>query len=361
MLALAGILWQCSLPLSGVSQDLLRLPGTYGITGRISYGFLIAHREALMPLQEAHLRSAELSISRLSTGTSSWEEDFRLPETGFQLEVIDPGTEKLRTTVAVYPYVDFPLLGISNRKVWFRYGIGLGYITKTFDPKENFKNAAIGSHINGVLHLDLHYRGAIGEHSALEIGIGITHFSNGSTKVPNLGINLPKIDLGYRRYIGDPVSVGVRKTEPSIRPASWQVYLAGAVKETYPVLGKKYPAGTANVLYTFSTVTRSRFGVGADFFFDASLAARYARINGSTRPNADFRPGLYGAWQMRIGAVGIGFNMGIYPYSVYKEDGFFYHRIGLRYHLKHLFVCTNLKTHYARADFIEWGIGWEFR
>jgi hypothetical protein len=72
------------------------------------------------------------------------------------------------------------------------------------------------------------------------------------------------------------------------------------------------------------------------------------------------RPGIHGAYQLRIATIGLLFNLGFYPYTRYKNDGNFYHRIGLRYYHERFFACVNLKTHYARADFFEWGLGWVF-
>lgn len=348
------------LTLSALQLKADDLSGAFGVSGRIGYGFLMAHREALVPLQESHLVSAEISVFKTTRGEEEWERDYLLPEKGIQLEVMRTGTEKLGTAVALYPYVDFPLNGESKRSLWLRYGIGLGYVSRIFDPEENYKNAAVGTHINGVLHIDLQYRGRITKNGFAELGLGVTHFSNGSTRMPNLGVNFPKATFGYRQYFGQSTPTNVEMTKNQRKPACWQVYVAGGVKETYPVLGDEYPAGTFDAACFPATGRRSRFGIGCDLFYDASLSVRQERLTGSSRKDTDFRAGIYGAWEMRLGAIGIGFNMGLYPYTVYKEDGLFYHRIGLKYHFKRLFLCTNLKTHYARADFIEWGLGWQF-
>ncbi|MFM2136284.1 MAG: hypothetical protein RL021_1684, partial [Bacteroidota bacterium] len=300
----------------------------FGISGRIGYGFLMAHREALVPMQESHIVTGEISFFLPTTGDQKWERDFLLPEKGVQLEAFHTGTEKLGTAVAVYPFMDFPLNGSSTRTLWLRYGIGLGYISRTFDRLENYKNAAVGSHLNGVLHIDLQYRGRLGENSCVDFGIGLTHFSNGSTRMPNLGVNFPKATIGYRYFFGEKSAEKPVDRTPEPKAACWQVYAAGSVKETYPVLGEKYTAATIDAAYFPATNRRSRLGFGCDVFYDASLSVRYERLYGDSRKAADVRPGIYGAWEMRLGALGIGFNLGFYPYTIYKEDGLLYHRIG---------------------------------
>ena len=106
---------------------------------------------------------------------------------------------------------------------------------------------------------------------------------------------------------------------------------------------------------------RSDWGIGADLFYDESIQHRLILDHQTSTTNADnFRPGIYGAYQIAAGNLGLMFNMGFYPYSKWKGDGNFYHRICFRYYIRNLIVCMNLKTHYAKADFIEWGIGWKF-
>jgi hypothetical protein len=47
--------------------------------------------------------------------------------------------------------------------------------------------------------------------------------------------------------------------------------------------------------------------------------------------------------------------------DVYNPDDMFYHRLGLRYQFKeHLLLNLVLKSHWARADYIEYGIGYVF-
>ena len=106
---------------------------------------------------------------------------------------------------------------------------------------------------------------------------------------------------------------------------------------------------------------RSDWGIGADLFYDESIQHRLILDHQTSTTNADnFRPGIYGAYQIAAGNLGLMFNMGFYPYSKWKGDGNFYHRICFRYYIRNFIVCMNLKTHYAKADFIEWGIGWKF-
>jgi hypothetical protein len=53
--------------------------------------------------------------------------------------------------------------------------------------------------------------------------------------------------------------------------------------------------------------------------------------------------------------------MGVYLRDVYNPDGRLYHRIGMRYHAtKHWSANLVLKSHWAKADYVEYGIGYTF-
>lgn len=337
------------------------LPGKWGMEGRITYGFLIAHRVALMPLQQQHLYSAEASFFKTTSGEHEWETGFLYPEKGIHVAWIQPGSpEKLGNAFAVYPYLDFPLYEKTDQRFWLRYGMGLGYIQHVFDPVTNYTNSAIGSHLNGVIHIGLSFRKNVDAHTVFSIGAGMTHFSNGSFRMPNLGINLPAATVGINRYFGSCDKKISGPENDTVRSGSLAVFAAGGLKEIYPALGPRYHTVTISSTYFFPSSHKSDLGLGLDLFYDNSLSVKNGRETGDYSKSADYRPGIYGAYQLRIASLGLLFNMGFYPYTAYKNDGFFYHRIGLRYYFKNLFLCINLKTHYARADFIEWGLGWNF-
>jgi hypothetical protein len=332
--------------------------GTWSAIVRFDYGFIIAHRPALEPLQEGHVKGFELSFIRQYNGAEYWQQSFLYPDYGITMAAFNLGTDKLGTGIAIYPFIDFPL-GKKNR-FHFRYGMGLGYIENTFDEKTNIKNAAIGSHVNGVIHFDLHYKKQFGR-SLIELGSGITHYSNGSYSLPNLGINIATLNLGYQYSFGNKKPFyHPEKTERNLA-SQIHVYTGGFFKKVYPPQGDTYFAMTLSGLWYKPVNTKSSFGAGVDIFYDNSISPRIEAHGDSAAAINNFRFGIYGSYELLVGHMGLLFNMGGYLYNAYKDDGNVYQRIGLRYYFEKMFVCVNLKTHYARADFIELGFGIHFK
>ena len=336
--------------------------GKYSWSIRRDHGFLIAHRPALVPLQEKHISGFEISLAKISSGKNEWEREFLNPNRGITFAYFDLGSpDKLGYGFAVYPYIDFPLNKNSDNKFIFRYGIGLGWVEKTFNSSDNFKNAAIGSHFNGIIHFDLRYEKRLSRLSLLEISTGITHYSNGSYSIPNLGINVATLNLAYTRYFGERLAINSARSDLKPKSSNWIAYIGAGLKKIYPPEGKQYNIGVISFSRMTSIGNKSNWGIGIDGFYDNSLSARLKNSNSELKGfSDDVRAGIFGAIEVSVGKTGLLFNMGHYLYSRWKEDGNIYHRICVRQYFENFFLCMNLKTHYARADFVEFGIGKKF-
>jgi hypothetical protein len=71
------------------------------------------------------------------------------------------------------------------------------------------------------------------------------------------------------------------------------------------------------------------------------------------------RPGIHIGHQLEFSKLTVATQIGYYIYAKDKSDGPIYSRFALRYKLNSkLLLNLALKTHYAKADFIEWGVGY---
>ena len=94
---------------------------------KIDYGFVLAHRPAVLPLQQAHVEGFEIAILRPTTGKDFgkklfYPDVFSLTIAGFNLGSPD----YLGMGIAVYPFINFPLNRSDDWQIHFRYGMGLG-------------------------------------------------------------------------------------------------------------------------------------------------------------------------------------------------------------------------------------------
>ncbi|MBS1765326.1 MAG: acyloxyacyl hydrolase [Bacteroidetes bacterium] len=332
-----------------------------GVEGH--YGFVFAHRPSMQPLQHSHLGAVVFTLSHQTNGSKQWHSLYHYPEIGLKYGFYGLGNkEQLGYGHAVYPYIDIPLGKSFNHPLHFQFGWGLGYITKPYTRLENYKNVAIGSHLNAVIAFNFHTEIRLTERDIVAPAIGLTHFSNGSTAMPNLGINLTTVQLHYRHSFGTKKEVVTPSLSDFKKHLRIATFGSWAFKQVYPLAGKTWYAYSlsANVLKQYSA--KSAVGLGADFIYDPSISFRMKKEKMAINSSSDIRLGMAASYEVIVSDFSVILQMGLYAKSAWKQDGIYYNRLGMRYvFAKNIFATINLKTHLARADFIEWGIGYYFK
>lgn len=337
---------------------------TQGVEVKYHYAILLAHHAHMRILTDRHFPMIQVNFFNAGNYHREWQQLYDYPMFGISLLSSPLSSQQyLGSGIGVAPFVNYPLFRTSLFSVNFFVSSGIGYIGKPFDMRNNYKNQAIGSHLNALLagQIDLRYR--INESSEVSTGISLTHFSNGKVKVPNLGINNVGFFVGYAHHFttNEPAVKEVHSTED---PA-WEknVFLAAAIKQIYPVGGNYYPY-TALSFNVKKIINRKRkIGVGADIFYDFSDRARFVKM-GVMNPDITYtKPALYALHDFRMGKTSVFVHIGAYLYAYEKNQGYgmIYDRAGIQYYFNNsISALVALKTHYAKADCIEWAINFSF-
>jgi hypothetical protein len=268
------------------------------------------------------------------------------------------------------PFINFPLYKHRNFTFGFRFSLGVGYLTRKFDRLNNYKDIAIGSHINAAINLMFEARYRLSEYLTLTGGISFQHFSNGSLKTPNYGLNAPFASLGLAfRPVSDNKDIGDRyiaPTEPfstTIRH-SMEFDIGGALgyKNMTSQLGSNFMVYHFFENTFFPVSRKSRFGFGIDLSYDES----HKKIlemegNPATSPLQIMRPGINAAYELMVGKLGFIMNLGYYLSGKETSNGPLYEKICFQYvFAKNFFAHVLLKVHFGRADYIGWGVGYTF-
>lgn len=339
------------------------------VEAKAGYGYLIPHKLE-MEIFNAHFPSFELSISKKTYGGARWEFMYGYPIIGIAYWYSNLGTSPYLGDVhAIFPYINFPITPNKPVRLYFRAGLGLGYLTKRFDRLENYKNIAIGSHLNAAVNLSLELRARLIERLYIVGSISLTHFSNGSMKTPNYGINIPSVNLGVAYKLSKENKYQRRKLLPKLYPYEFdgkkffqiQAGLGFGYKNMEAEVGGSYMvyAMYANVLKQISF--KSRLGVGFDISYDGTDRIILETTTGET--DESFIPyiktGGNIAWELMISRVSLMFNVGGYLSGKYQGEGGIYEKIGLRYYFNRgIYSSVSLRAHYARADYITVGVGY---
>lgn len=339
----------------GLNAQLSLYPQSF--TVRSSYGAILAHKKDMDHLVTGHIPSFELSYRYNSYGSKEWEKFYRFPSTGVALAYHDFNNSILGASISLYPYISFPLRRSKFTELHFRGGLGLGAITQKFDLESNRKNTIMSSTLNGAASALLQFRVKLFPGCFMDWGIGFFHLSNGAYKIPNAGVNVFDASVGLTIPVGK--QVGVNHLSFPIVPRGWRflAWTGGFLKEVNPVNRRKLLAFTlsGNALRRISN--KVSYGGGIDFSYDATLATRNRQIR--EKGGFPVRVGIAAAFELHAGKLTFPIQFGMYAIDTYKWDTMWYQRFGIRRHIsKNLFAQITLKTHFAKADYTEFGVGY---
>jgi len=326
-------------------------------------GYIMAHHPNMVLLQQDHVKSFEVTFERNVNGSKDWHPFYNYPKLGYSFQFFNLGApDLLGNAYALDLYLKIGLLNKRKYNLFLKPAFGLGYIEKVYDRIENPKNVSINGHINALVQFQAGIEAKITSKVDFNSSLHFTHFSNGAISKPNQGINMPSFNMGLS------YGIGKNNFNPQVAASSRMldsyIWVSGAatVKQLYPAGGDYYSAYILTAGKYFKVNNIIDYGYGLDFTYDNSL------IELRKREDMDSDTFIYGTrggahigMVVNVGRVGALLNLGGYAFNHSPKKQFLYSKLGLRIALnEELFAGVNLKTHYARADLLEWNIGWRF-
>ena len=330
----------------------------YRISLKSHYGYVWAHRPYMQVFNDGHVSGLELSLSKRLFGDDAWRSRLLNPEFGISLMALDLGNKQLLGNgYGLCWFFSFPLIKNSKLEYNLLAGQGLGLVDKKFEIKDNFKNFANSTRLNGFVYLSNTLGIPVTKDLVAEVGLSFIHFSNGGNSKPNLGLNIPAISLGVDYKIGRIQVDSIPPKKKDLRRMT-TVILAFGVKERNPAQNMNYMAYSLNFTNYYSRNDISYFGVGADLFSDQALKKEVAKEGDSNVTFSDqVRAGIHVSYIFKTKPIHFVIDHGFYLHSSYRGDGMMYNRLGARYRItEQFFLNTTLKTHFAVADHFEFGI-----
>ncbi|MBI1305226.1 MAG: hypothetical protein GC181_01280 [Bacteroidetes bacterium] len=320
-------------------------------------GFLVAHRDDCKNL-EAHTLGVEFTaISRKIN--APWATSYTEPEVALSAMFMNLGHPQLTGRVfAIMPSFSTTFAHLGNSRLRFKVGTGLGFLTKKFDAIENRRNQAIGSHINGSMQLYAYLSRDMGKIN-FNAGLGITHYSNGSFRVPNLGVNMPSLYLTVTRIPEKESTVGKKMVEEM----KWNFLFAYAFKERTLTDPHGFNIFNFEAVRILPKGESTDWRLGSDIYLDKTH--HYLDYPGESlkglKPWEMTEVGVFGGYQWLITRVHLKADIGFYAYKPSRNKFFTYQRLGFDIHLtKNWFLTSNLKTHFGIADHMTWGLGYRW-
>ena len=330
----------------------------YGIEFSPKVGFLIPHRATMGHLVQGHAKGFELSALIQTDGKKQWHHDYLFPKGGVSVYYSDWGNRDiLGTGFGVHGFITLPFIKKNGWSFASRLGAGIGYSTKVFDQEENPKNNALSTKLNSLVFIGAEIEKQF-KQSSIALGMDMTHFSNGAIKVPNLGINVAYLSLALTYYFKEleQKSAATIPRFESENLSRWRIYteLIASTKQIYPTGGKNYGIiGISNFVqhqFTPKCVVEG----GIDAVYNQSII-HDEEGNFTARDN--FQVGAYAAYVLPIHKLQLLLGMGGYIINPVNPNGHVYHRFGSRFKISNrLYANITIKSHWAKADYFEYGI-----
>ncbi len=335
-------------------------PNNWSIGASQSFGSFIANQPKSEYIRDSYTTLTEVFIEKKTNGEADWHTSHNYPSIGIALLAGNSGSKQyVGNLYALYPYIKFPLLNKHRYEASIKTGGGVAVVGRPYDVYSNPKNTLIGTRFNVFLSFALQNEIKLSDRLNLAASIGIMHVSNGSTKLPNLGLNIPNLSAGIRYALGKPVQYPRVVKDTSSKKIDMAAYTSISVKQYPWVGGSYYLINAAQLEASKRTGRNSSIGIGTLLLYNRTMR-RYIMEDRPENPTYQkFQAGLYFSYEHFLGRLSIPVNIGGYIYNG-SGSGIF-QQYGIRFRATdHISTQMLLKSHSGQADFIHVGLGYNF-
>lgn len=351
------------LALSGFSQEEKK---AYSSRFDVNYfqGNIALHNNDILHLITGHPEGVILGWNKKTFGFKDWEQRYNYPDYGVSVAYQDMKNEYLGHNFSVYGHFNFYFL---KRNLMLRIGQGLAYTSKPYGKYDNPKNIAFGSQIMSSTYLMLNYKKeTIFRQFGVQAGLSLIHYSNANVKAPNTSVNTMAVNLGVTYNLDDeePEYQRTLTDDKFTEHIRYNVVFRTGINESDVIGSGQYPFYIVSGYADKRLSHKSAVQLGADVFFSRflkelihyqSVAFPEENVSG----DEDWkRVGIFAGHELFINKLSVVTQLGYYVYYPFDFEGRTYFRVGLkRYFGNKWFGALSLKSHGAKAEAVEFGVG----
>ncbi len=333
------------------------------VSGNYQIGYIIPEYSVVGYTVDSHIQSFDLSFHKEKTGKDIYEQLYHYPQMGLALFYTTLGNREIYGQAFAANYF-FRITLISGKKfrLFNRMGIGLGYLTKTFNLEDNYLNVVIGSHLN--IHYNLRFGSSyqISDRMSINAGVSLDHYSNGNTNEPNIGLNLLAAYTGLNYRMGKKLERIENDISPFGHGHTFEVFTSIGAKRTRSFLSNYYVALSTAFEYNYKLSRSVNLGAGIDVFYDSSVKPQLEAENESISPTDNFQTGVHISQTLVYRNFRFTLQEGLYvglTNQLHHKP--IYSRGILKYYINDNFsVRLAMKSHLHILDYPEIGFGYKF-
>lgn len=356
-----------ALPATAQHRD--RLAG-YGIEVNPVYGKIIRHNYIFPPMPP-HSYAVDIALLKRTDGSRDWQLRRKYPLLGLGITYTDYGLDSVYgKCIGLYPVWEIPIIRKNQLEWTCRFGYGIGYVTRRYEryPTWDTVNNLIGSHLNNFTMFTTQLRYKVSHRVHVHAGFNFSHISNGSFRLPNLGVNMYGGHVGMRYFpsTDEPLQKGGTPVQHS-NPWMVQARVGMGMTEYNNVDGPRFPVYTATVFAAKKYGGRNKVLAGVDYSYFRAMYT-FLRNNGiapGEERSESWEGVIFVGHEFIIGRVGIIAQAGMpFKHTAINKDktiqklGYSYyilqHEQGI---LKELTLNGFIKSNDLEASHLEFGVG----
>ena len=303
-----------------------------------------------------------ISYDKHTYGAKSWQSRYNFLDVGYSLYYLDYKNPTIGKTIAVMPHYNFYFNKNHEQRsnFVFKISFGLGYNTNPYDKILNNKNNFFGSQISFGTQIQLRYGYQLTPRISLKSGLSIIHFSNASIRRPNKGVNIVTANVGVQYALTNhKIAYNIRKESFDQEPIKYNIAFSFGFSEATTIGAGSFPFYVLHAYAQKRIGLKSAFQLGTDLFVTQAIKndIKYDPFLEGERPDYK-RIGVFIGHEWYINRLSLVTQFGYYVYRPYDSFKVVYQKVNLKYYLTDkVFANFSLKTHFAKAEAAEFGIG----
>ena len=329
------------------------------------YGTILEHNSDISHLITGHPSGLILSLNKKTFGEKAWESRYDYPDYGASFIYQDFKNEFLGDNYGLYAHYNFYFF---KRNLMFRIGQGLAYNTNPYDKVNNFRNNAFGTRLLSSTYLMFNYKKEnLFKGIGLQTGISLIHYSNANVKAPNSSINSFAFNIGVNYLIDNKEKrefIASTEDKKFTEKVKYNIAFRTGVNESDVNNSGQYAFYIVSAYADKRINRKSAIQLGTEVFFSNFLKT-HIKYNAVAFPldnvsgDEDYkRVGVFVGHELFISKTSLITQLGYYVYYPYDFEGQVYNRVGLkRYFGEKFYGALTLKSHAAKAEAVELGIG----
>jgi hypothetical protein len=330
----------------------------------------------------------EVNFALQTRGKKEWHELYGYPQIGLSfIYGYWSNNAVLGQNYAIVPNIAFEKH--SNKKIKFqtRLGFGFTYFTQHFDVIDNPTNNVIGARITNITFLseDLNYQ--LNKSLKINVGISAFHSSDGHYQLPNLGANVPSVNVGLS-YLCSPATNFYKHDSIRKPNKKWVLnFFVGYGRHefgssTKPTGGPKYPVFHGAIFATkrYKKISSFQTGLSYSYYTDYyDYIINQEVFNSKQHLKASVITAFLGN-EFIIGKFGLIAQSGINFYTPFLEkinqsnnvknytSIYISNKIGIQYYFLNptdkpkynAYIGLYMKANFGTADYAQIGVGSTF-